>query len=111
MWPLLVGSKHILRSVMCTLVSARLRRVRPTFHSPLEEHLAAAAGHDPVVASRGLVRTHQTDLMSLPAGLGLDRQGRAAGLGGSGRRAEMYTGGGEKIMFRQVSCMQIPRCV
>lgn len=65
------------------------RFVRLTFDGPLKEHLAAAAGHDPVVASRGLVRTNQTDFMRLPAGLGLARHGRTAGLSCFGRRADM----------------------
>lgn len=66
-------------------------RVRPTFDSPLEEHLAAAAGYDPVVAPRGLVGAHQADLVRLPAGLGLARHRRTAGLSRPGRRAEMST--------------------
>lgn len=65
--------------------------VRPTFNSPLKEHLAAAAGDDPVVASRGLVRTHQTDLVRLPARLGLTRHCRTDGLSRSGWRAEKCT--------------------
>ena len=34
-----------------------------TFHGPLEEHLAAAAGHHTIVAARGLVRAHQACLV------------------------------------------------
>lgn len=74
----------------------------PTFDGPLEEHLAAAAGHDPVVAPGGLVRTHQADLVCLPAGLGLAWHCRAAVLCRPGGRAERRRREGEE---NEITCV------